>query len=164
LNTNDFGKHNKENNKEEQPKVLTFLQKAGELLEIVAAAFMCIAVVFAFIKMVPVLQQFWNGKSLSSDFNHFIENMFTVVIGIEFLKMLCRPDADNVLETLIFLVARHMIVTDTTPVQDLVSTISILMLLVMKKIIQDPDCLRKTFPGRDREEKKAPSSSDSDKV
>jgi hypothetical protein len=78
--------------------------------------------------------------------------------------MLCRPDADNVLETLIFLVARHMIVTDTTPVQDLVSTISILMLLVMKKIIQDPDCLRKTFPGRDREEKKAPSSSDSDKV
>lgn len=164
MNTNNFKKNNTGSGRENQPKVLTFLQKAGEFLEIIAAAFMCVAVVIAFIKMIPVVQQFWNGKSLSSDFNHFIENMFTVVIGIEFLKMLCRPDADNVLETLIFLVARHMIVTDTTPVQDLVSTISILMLLVMKKIIQDPGCLRKTFPGRDREEKKAPSSSDSDKV
>lgn len=170
MNTNDFGKHNKENNKEEQPKVLTFLQKAGELLEIVAAAFMCIAVVFAFIKMVPVLQQFWKGNSLSSDFNHFIENMFTVVIGIEFLKMLCRPDADNILETLIFLVARHMIVTDTTPVQDLVSTISILLLLIMKKIIQDPGCLRKMFSdkseacGKGREEKDDLPLSDADKA
>ncbi|MGN1381717.1 MAG: hypothetical protein ACI4W2_02750 [Eubacterium sp.] len=168
MNTKHFRKINEENTQEEQPKVLAFLQKAGELLEIIAAAFMCIAVIIAFIKMVPVLQQFWKGNSLSSDFNHFIESMFTVVIGIEFLKMLCQPDAGNVLETLIFLVARHMIVTQTTPVQDLVSTISILLLLLMKRFIQDPGCFGKKLPGKSGrhrlEQKDDQASSESDKA
>ena len=125
---------------EHEAAVLSFLQKAGAVLEMIAAGFMCVAIIIALIKMVPVVQQFWSGHTLYTEFYHFMKNLFNIVIGIEFMKMLCRPDADNILETLIFLVARHMIVAQTTPVQDLVSTISIVILLLAQKFIQNPGC------------------------
>ena len=66
------------------------------------------------------------------------EQVFLVVIGVEFLKMLCRPTADNVLETIIFLVARHMIVvTTTTPLDDLISTISIVLLCFVRRYLKE---------------------------
>ena len=52
--------------------------------------------------------------------------------------MLCRPTADNVLETIIFLVARHMIiVTTTTPLDDLISTVSIVMLCFVRRYLKE---------------------------
>ena len=60
------------------------------------------------------------------------------MIGVVFLKMLCRPTADNVLETIIFLVARHMIVvTTTTPLDDLISTISIVLLCFVRRYLKE---------------------------
>lgn len=43
----------------------------------------------------------------TAEFLIFLEDMFSLVVGIEFIKMLCRPSADNVIEVLIFLTARH---------------------------------------------------------
>ena len=138
-------RENTNNNEMHEMAVLSFLQRMGEFLEIVAAIFMCIEIMIAMIKMVPIVQQFWHSHSLNTEFDHFTKNLFNIVIGIEFMKMLCRPNADNILETLIFLVARHMIVAQTTPVQDLISTVSIVILLLAKRFIQDPKCF---FPGR----------------
>ncbi len=58
-----------------------------------------------------------------------------IVIGIEFLQMLCRPNSDNVMEVLIFLVARHMILGDTTPVDDFVSVISVGILCALRRYL-----------------------------
>ena len=65
-------------------------------------------------------------------FIEYIERVFAIVIGIEFLEMLCMPSSDNVIQTLIFLVARHMIVSETTPVQDLISIVSIALLFILR--------------------------------
>ena len=51
----------------------------------------------------------------TAEFLIFLEDMFSLVVGIEFIKMLCRPSADNVIEVLIFLTARHMIVAEAHP-------------------------------------------------
>ena len=69
-----------------------------------------------------------------------------LVIGIEFLEMLCRPSSENVIEVLIFLVARHMIVGDTTPYQDFVSVISVALLCVVRRYLRITE--------EDRKEKK----------
>ena len=60
-----------------------------------------------------------------------------LVIGIEFLQMLCRPNADNVMEILIFLVARHMIVGTTTTFEDFVSVISVSLLCVLRRYLHN---------------------------
>ncbi len=128
-----------------RPALLKLLRKAGKVLELIAAAFMFVAVLIAFVKMIPSVQFLWTGSDANAGFQHFMKNLFTVVIGIEFLKMLCEPDAQNILETLIFLVARHMIITETTPTQDLISTFSIILLLLAKMFLQDPGVFRKAF-------------------
>lgn len=51
----------------------------------------------------------------TAEFLIFLEDMFSLVVGIEFIKMLCQPSADNVIEVLIFLTARHMIVAEAHP-------------------------------------------------
>ncbi len=106
-------------------------------LELVTAVFVLIGIVMAIIALIPNVGDFWLHKNEAESFMHFLEQTSAVVIGVEFLKMLCRPNSDNILETIIFLVARHMIVnTATTPLEDLISTISIVILCFMRRYLK----------------------------
>ena len=108
------------------------------VLELIAAIFVFIAVVIALLALIPHVSELWQNRADTGAMLEFIEQVFVVVIGVEFIKMLCRPTADNVLETIIFLVARHMIVvTTTTPVDDLISTISIVLLCFVRRYLKE---------------------------
>lgn len=43
-------------------------------------------------------------------FQEFLHNVFTLVVGIEFIKMLLKPSSENVIEVLVFLVTRYLII------------------------------------------------------
>jgi len=49
--------------------------------------------------------------------------------------MLCKPNTANIIEALIFVIARHMIVQTTTAGEDLVSVISICMLFLFRRFM-----------------------------
>ncbi len=68
----------------------------------------------------------------------YLDAVFNVVIGIEFMKMLCKPSSANIIEVLIFLIARHMIVTSTTPLEDLLSVLSIGVGIEFMKMLCKP--------------------------
>ncbi|MBR1571872.1 MAG: hypothetical protein IJ655_03940 [Lachnospiraceae bacterium] len=107
------------------------------LLELIAAIFVLAGIIISIIGLVPCIGEYWNNRAETTAFIDFLEQVLFVVIGVEFLKMLCRPNSDNILETLIFLVARHMIVvTSTTPMDDLISTISIVLLCIMRRYLK----------------------------
>ena len=72
----------------------------------------------------------------TSSFRGYMDQIFMLVIGIEFLVMLCKPNSENVIEVLIFLVARHMIVGETTPYQDFVSVVSVALLCVVRRYLR----------------------------
>lgn len=72
------------------------------ILELIAAIFVFIAVVIALIALIPHVGELWENRSTAGAMLEFLEQVFLVVIGVEFLKMLCRPTADNVLETTSF--------------------------------------------------------------
>lgn len=80
-----------------------------------------------------IQNRFENGAFL-----YFIGYIFNILIGIEFLKLLCHPSANTVLEVLTFLVARHMIIEHTTVVENLLSIVSIGVLFAMKKYLDLP--------------------------
>ncbi len=48
--------------------------------------------------------------------------------GVEFIKMLCKPSAENVIEVLVFLVARHMILGTNSAVDILLSVLAVALL------------------------------------
>ncbi len=87
---------------------------------------------------------FWSQRGHTGSFYVFLDAIFEIVISIEFLKMLCQPSADTVLEVLIFLVSRHMIIGDTSAFEDFVSIVSIALFFAIKN----------TFRFRRRQEKK----------
>lgn len=117
-------------------KVRKIIQKICGFLDLIAAVLVLIAIlcsIFSLVRDVGVFQRLLTNPS---EFKHYLEQIFMLVIGIEFLGMLCRPSSENVIEVLIFLVARHMIVGDTTPYQDFVSVISVALLCVVRRYLR----------------------------
>ena len=68
----------------------------------------------------------------------FLSGAFNVVIGIEFLKMLCRHTLSSVIEVLLFAIARGMVAEHTTPVENLLSIAAIAILFVVRKYLFIP--------------------------
>lgn len=106
------------------------------ILELAVAVLVFAASIVSIIHLFPELCMFIGQKGASVAFIDFLEEVFVVVIGIEFLKMLCKPTSDNVLETIIFLVARHMIINQTEPIDDLLSVIAIVLLVLVKRYLR----------------------------
>lgn len=117
-------------------KLRKIIQKICALLDLVAALLVLVAILLSIVSLVSDISVFQKLLTDPSEFKHYLEQIFMLVIGIEFLGMLCRPSSENVIEVLIFLVARHMIVGDTTPYQDFVSVISVALLCVVRRYLR----------------------------
>ena len=130
-------------------KLVNSLQKLCKILELVAAVLVLIGIILAVIGLLGSdIQIFEELLHDTNAFRHFLEKIFEIVIGIEFLEMLCHANPDNVIHVLIFLVARHMIVGETTPYEDLVSVISISVLIVLRKYMHT-DSKKPAAPQKD---------------
>lgn len=92
-----------------------------EILEFVMAMIVGLAILMAIVGVFPGLLHFWGERGDTHAFMEFLDEVLSVVIGIEFLKMLCKPSTGNIIEALIFLIARHMVIQTTTAVEDLIS-------------------------------------------
>lgn len=114
-------------------KVRKALYNVCEWLEIVMAGAVLIGLVIAAAALWPELVYLWKHMMEPGVFLEYLDKVFGVVIGIEFMKMLCRPNSANIIEALIFLIARHMIVQATTPAEDLLAVISIGILFFFRR-------------------------------
>lgn len=119
-------------------KLVKSLHQICRILELIIALFVLGGIIFAIISLlldnVQIFQELLNDISV---FRHYLEKVFIIVIGIEFLEMLCHPNSDNVIQVLIFLVARHMIVETTSPYEDLVSVTSITILFLLRRYLHN---------------------------
>jgi len=68
-------------------------------------------------------------------FTEVLESILSLVIGIEFIEMLCRPDSQTVLEVLIFLIARHMIIEMPSPTGLFILVIAVCILCVVRRAL-----------------------------
>ena len=107
-----------------------------EVLEMIAAALMLVGILFSTCSLIRNVDLFRELLLDTSSFRCYMDQIFMLVIGIEFLVMLCKPNSENVIEVLIFLVARHMIVGETTPYQDFVSVVSVALLCVVRRYLR----------------------------
>ena len=116
-------------------RVRKILYESCDVLELVMAVIVGVGIIIAIIGVAPELVNLWGHRHSMSEFMEFLDAVLGVVIGIEFLKMLCKPNTANIIEALIFLIARHMIVQTTTATEDLVSVISICVLFVFRRFM-----------------------------
>lgn len=116
-------------------KLEKYIQKICEILELIVAVFVVIGILLSVFSFIKDFQIFRDVMNSTSAFKYYLDNIFVIVIGIEFLKMLCRPTSDNVMEILIFLVARHMIVDTTTTYENFVAVISVAILCIVRRYL-----------------------------
>lgn len=111
------------------------ISKICELLERGVAVLVLIGILLSICSLIKEFAIFREILEDMESFRVYLDEIFVIVIGIEFLQMLCRPNSDNIMEVLIFLVARHMIVTETTAMEDFISVISIILLCVLRRYL-----------------------------
>lgn len=112
------------------------IQRSCEVLEMAVALIVLIGILMTIFSLLSDFEIFRSMLEDTAEFKPFLEDIFVIVIGIEFLQMLCRPNSDNVMEVLIFLVARHMIIGDTTSFEDFISVISVGLLCVLRRYLR----------------------------
>lgn len=113
-----------------------YVQTACEVLELIAAGLVSVGILLSIFSIISDAGIFKALLNDPAEFRHYLEQIFMLIIGVEFLEMLCRPNSENVIEVLIFLVARHMIVGDTNPYQDFVSVISVSLLCIIRRYLR----------------------------
>ena len=114
-------------------KLTDGMYRTGQILEIIMGFFVLAAVAVGAVKLIPEFLVLWQGQMNTELFLEFLEMILNLVIGIEFLKMLLRPNTDMILEVLVFVIARHMVVRTTTSWEDFLSVTSVLALLLVQK-------------------------------
>ncbi len=119
-------------------KIRVGVHSSCDFLELLMAVIVLGAILVAGFSLGNAFLTFWATRFAEDSFLTFIGYVFNILIGIEFLKMLCQPSADTVLEVLMFLVARHMILEHTTVLENFVTIVSIALLFAIKKYINLP--------------------------
>ncbi len=119
-------------------KTRNTLYESCNFLELLMALVVLIAILIACVSLGDAFLAYWDDKLSNQAFLIFVGHVFNILIGIEFLKMLCQPSEDTVLEVLIFLVARHMIIEHTTVMENFITILSIGVLFSIKKYISLP--------------------------
>lgn len=117
-------------------KLKEYIQTLCEILELIMAVLVSIGILLSIFSIVSDIRVFRELMSHPDIFKEYLEQIFMLVIGVEFIEMLCRPNSENVMEVLIFLVARHMIVGETSPYHDFVSVISISLLCIIRRFLR----------------------------
>lgn len=133
-------------NHHRRKKIQSVLHEVSFYLELIAALLVIIVILCQIVGL--AIEMFSDTSKLldSGHFNHFLELALNIVVGIEFLKMLCRHNMDAVLEVLLFTLARHLIVNQHSMLEGLLCIVAIAILFVVRKYLFIPklDASRKS--------------------
>ena len=110
-----------------------WMQKIANGLEIALSIFVAVVLLLLIIRMVITLTpEAWAGEVGVST---VLVEALEIAIGVEFIKMLCLHTPGTVLEVLLFAIARHMIVKETTALETLLGIVSIAGLFAIHKFL-----------------------------
>ena len=118
-------------------KFSSLIFKIIQLFEIVVAIFITIVVIFMLYSLISQTANINIFQMTSSDFSDFLASALTLVVGLEFVKLLCQHTAENLIEVLMLAISRQMVVEHLNTFQMLLGVLSIVALLAAKKYLTD---------------------------
>ena len=114
--------------------VSDILNKIANTIEVVTGFLLIAVILVMLVRMVRNLC----GADLFSDsfdFNVFLSNLFTIIIGVEFTRMLCKHTSETIIEVLLFATARQIIVGNLRPIETLLGVLAIVLLFAVRKFL-----------------------------
>lgn len=112
--------------------------------EIVLSAVMLLVIITL---IIPMLYNFIRIPLCPEQFTEFLGNALTLLIGVEFVKMLAKHTAENLLEVLMFAIARQMVVEHLNMVETLIGVVAIAVIFAIRKylLLKAPENKEKTY-------------------
>lgn len=110
------------------------LQRIAQYLEIIVALIITVMIFISIINMVIHILKNPMEIQDSARFYEFMDDALSLIIGLEFIKMIIIPTSDNVIETLLFAVSRHVILDHELSVM-IIGVISVMLLFFTKKYL-----------------------------
>lgn len=87
---------------------------------------------------VPLIYQLTHIPILDMDmdtFTQFLAQALSLVVGVEFVKMLCKHTAETMVEVLMFAIARQMVVEHQGSFETLIGVVAIAILFAVRKFL-----------------------------
>lgn len=120
-------------------KFLHFLVEVVEI--VIAIVTLC---VMGYMLVTEVINVFTVEGYLTNP-AHFLHNVLTIVIGLEFVSMLIDLTPANTLEVLILAISRYVIIEHTNALSNIVCVICIAGLFAIKKFLIPKEDLKKVI-------------------
>ncbi len=117
-----------------EAKIKELMCRLSYLLEILIAFLMLTALFAAFCGLVVMV----NPSNLFTNptvFSQYLGIASTIVIGVEFVKMLCTHTIDSVIDIMSLAIARQMITEHTSPLENLFAVMGIAILYLVRKFL-----------------------------
>ena len=104
-----------------------WIYNVARYTEILLSVVILIVIALAGIRLIYAVTQIPVPDMDMDFFSEFLSNALSLVVGVEFVKMLCRHSAQTVVEVLLFATARQMVVEHLQTTQTLFAIRKFLM-------------------------------------
>ena len=117
-------------------KICKRLLKLCDVFEIIISVLVGLGLVATLISyIIPGMVVLFDSSTGTEHFLTYLGDIFNIVVGLEFMKMLCKPSSDNVIEVLVFLVSRHIIMGAHSSMDIFLSVVSITILFLLRRLL-----------------------------
>ena len=120
-------------------RIPNLVYRIAQALEILVSLLVIAAILLSLVSVAHELGILASDPLRENGLHDFLAAAFTVVIGIEFLKMLSRHNMGSVVEVLLFAISRQMVIEHTSPVENLLMVAAIAALFLIRKFLFIPD-------------------------
>lgn len=114
--------------------VNVILKKSSAGLELFIAGLLCFAILFFSLQLTASLLHIPNYPQFYS-FEQALGSAFTLVIGVEMIRMLCEHSPGTIFEVLVFAIARQVVLNHTRAIDNLIGVIAIAILFATRKYL-----------------------------
>ncbi len=118
-------------------KIRLAMNKISRILDMVLAVILIAVIVIALIFLKAPFLEYIANASDSEALLHFITYIINIVIVVELFKMLCSPGIETVLEVMMFVIVRHMIVSETSAWENFLTVLSVAIIIIVKRYVLD---------------------------
>jgi len=121
-------------------KILLILDKVTYFFELVIAFILLAVIAF---KVVEISFEMIGHEMviIPMSFERILSTILTLVIGVEFTKMMCKHTPDTVIDVLLFAIARQMVIYHDSILSMLIGAVAIAGLFAAKKFLLDKDSM-----------------------
>lgn len=111
------------------------VKKVTHIMESVLSGIVLVAVLVGIVHLYKPFLDFLHSDGSSQEFMNFLGQVLTVVIGVEFFRVLYKPQIKVLLEVLVFVLARHMIVHNLSPIDELLEIVGIAIIVLIRYFV-----------------------------